>query len=361
MESTILTNKIISIIVSLIVVTCVLIPICSSLGGQNGGEAGDDIVLSDMMDIRIKDNSQNRLYFEDADDYEIVLYPNHDSLTYKEGEIVALLSDRNVGSSNEPLNLVVTYHNGKLHVDSSNQSLFATGDYLAIRLYNADYYGDVWVKICSTESDLNVDMSWGTVLMSSPCGFAKYAGNNTDSNLLMYATNSPSVSLPTDNIIETLYTIPELQTVDDFLHHAFIHYAYYRTGSNGYMPSGPITMPTDSEEYEFGYCPESIAYYHEDSEQFLIDNKAKMQEPITLHQWDGYEFEDEYGTGEVQEFAPQYLIFNKNLDYTISGNGNNGSADNGTIGTLISMIPIFVILGILSALVIPMIRKENTI
>lgn len=63
--------------------------------------------------------------------------------------------------------------------------------------------------------------------------------------------------------------------------------------------------------------------------------------------------------GERINFAEYNTSFTGIIPHKVTIGGNGGIS--GSAGTLIQMIPIFAILGILSALVIPMIRKEESI
>lgn len=360
MDSTNLTNKIISIVISLVVATCVLIPICSSLtpsgndGGTDGRSTGNDLILTDMMDIRARDNSYNSIFFEDKEDHTVTYFPGHDGFTYQEGEIVALLSISLSGDEDyiDPT-FEIFYHNGKFHIVSSDQSMLATGDYVAFTLHYSEYRGEVYFWVYSDPNNVgNEDLPFVT---SYAMGVVKYAGPYTDSNWIVYATNNPNVSIPVDNLFSKLTAMPEIQQ-EDFLRCAIFQYAFYTPGYSHFNPCEIV--PLNEDNTEIGFCPKILVESFDDEtyHRYL----SKFAEPITLHQWDGVQYENDFGN--IKEFyTPQYLIFNKHFDYTTSGNGNNGSADNGTIGTLISMIPIFVILGILSALVIPIMRKENTI
>lgn len=348
MDTNNITSKVISLIIPIILLLVVLVPITDAMAGHGG--SGGSSKLSTMMGTGIYgEDEDDPLYyfyednggFGDGTSRNVVLAPSIDGRSYFEGELV-------VGSEE----IKATYHNGKFQV-IINSDIYENGEYEAILLGYTEDYGQnidffaLFESVNDIPSEVMSVYDEGAIASVSGGVMAKYDGQGR----AWYCTSSENISITIEDYLDWITRNPNMggygagYSIDASVVGGIL------VQDDVYLVDGEMADGLFEGYREFS----SVVMNNGESldKEKLFENASK---PISVDKWAGWQAILPNGT--QFEYQPQYLWFYTDMNYTDSGSSNDGN-DSGIINTLIKLVPIFVALGILMSLAVPILTSRK--
>lgn len=351
-----MTNKIVGIVIALVMVATILVPITNISTGNGGGNGGGNSEYSSIFKLSYYDNSNPGdnpyLTNEDYEYYDDVSYsessyrntnvrfaPNHDGRTYKEGEVIAYLWKSYDFQ-------IITYSNNSLKV---------------------------WGEVDGEKIDYTIN---GLVIGSNP------SGPGSSNNYACYLDSANDNTFKTEDMADFTFYSGLLKSNNSLADTFYIT----QDSSVSIKVNDASSIPRDTQLTPTSYiiritskvggniAQDDIEYassdYDDEGNEYAIDwsmveqipdyeDRCKL--PISLNKWNVQFSMDVDGESTSFKLEPIYLIFDSRIPFESSGSTGTGGGDNGTVGTLISMIPIFVTLALLGAVVGMFMNKRNLI